>query len=69
MVATSFLVSDHKPLLKLFGLEEQLPDKTMGRLNGWVLTPMGFNYEIQFKTIMQHANASTLSQLPLAGNR
>ena len=64
-VARPFLrVTDHKPLLKLFGQHETLPEMALGRIRRWALKLPGYNYCIQFKRTHEIANADALSRLP-----
>ena len=58
------LVTDHKPLFKLFGQHETLPEMTSGRIRRWALKLSGYNYRIQFKRTHEIANADALSRLP-----
>ncbi|XP_043193613.1 uncharacterized protein K02A2.6-like isoform X1 [Amphibalanus amphitrite] len=59
-----FLVTDHKPLFKLFGQHEALPEMASGRIRRWALKLSGYNYRIQFKRTHEIANADALSRLP-----
>ena len=58
------LVTDHKPLVKLFGQHETLPEMASGRIRRWALKLSGYNYRIQFKRTHEIANADALSRLP-----
>ena len=59
------LVTDHKPLLAIFGAEKKIPDRTSNRLQRWALILMGYTYDLKFKSTKEHGNADALSRLPL----
>lgn len=59
------LITDHKPLVSLFHLTASVPDKAAHRLQRWALFLSRYNYEIHFRPTAQHANADTLSRLPI----
>ena len=58
------LVTDHKPLIKLFGQHESLPEMASGRIRRWALKLSNYNYIIQFRRTNEIANADALSRLP-----
>ena len=60
------LVTDHRPLTDLFGPKSGVPALAAGRLQRWALFLSSYNYEIGFRTTKVHANADSLSQLPLS---
>ena len=59
------LVTDHRPLLALFGPGKYVPLMAANRLARWVLMLSQFNYKIEFRKTKDHANADALSRLPL----
>ena len=59
------LVTDHKPLVTIFGENKGIPTTTAGRLQRWALTLSGFSYSIRYKPTLQHGNADGLSRLPV----
>ena len=58
------LVTDHKPLIKLFGEHESLPEMASARIRRWALKLSNYNYRIHFKSTNDIANADCLSRLP-----
>ena len=59
------ILSDHKPLQYLLGEKKGIPTMASARLQRWALTLSAYNYTIGYKPGNQHANADTLSHLPL----
>ena len=59
------LVTDHKPLVTLFGPTKAIPPLAAARLQRWAIILSAYNYDIEFKPTSQHANADSLSRLPL----
>ena len=55
------LITDHKPLLTVFSPVKSLPVMTLQRLQRWALLLMGYDYEINYRSSAQHANADALS--------
>ena len=65
-VSKSFvLITDHKPLIKLFGEHEGLPEMTAARIRRWALKLSCYNYVIRFRPTGQMGNADALSRLPV----
>ena len=62
------LVTDHKPLVTLLGPTKGIPLTAAARLQRWALLLAGYQYEIQFKPTLKHANADGLSRLPLTSH-
>ena len=60
-----YVVSDHKPLLYLFGESRAVPPLASARLQRWALTLSAYSYSIMHKPGKDHANADVLSRLPL----
>ena len=56
------LVTDHKPLTTILSPKASLPTLAAAR---WAITLSACNYEIEFRPTKQHANADSLSRLPL----
>ncbi len=63
------LVTDHKPLLAIFGEKKGIPVLAASRLQRWALKLACYSYEIQFKPTAQHGNADCLSRLPCGRDR
>lgn len=59
------LVSDHKPLLALFGEYRSLPQMAAGRLQRWSIFLSGFDYTFKHIKGTQNVNADALSRLPI----
>jgi len=59
------LVTDHKPLATILSSKASLPAQAAARLQRWAITLSAYNYEIEFHPTRQHANADSLSRLPL----
>ena len=57
--------SDHKPLQYLFDNTKAVPQLASARLQRWALILSAYNYTISYKPGAQHANADSLSRLPL----
>lgn len=58
------LVTDHKPLLSLFGPNKATPALAANRLAHWVLLLNQYNYTIEYRKTSLHGNADALSRLP-----
>ena len=58
------LVTDHQPLLTIFGPKKGIPATTAARLQRYALFLQGHEYEIEYKNSKSHANADALSRLP-----
>ena len=59
------LVTDHKPLLALFGPTKATPALAANRLARWALFLAQFNYTIEYRKSSEHQNADALSRLPV----
>ena len=57
------LITDHKPLLSLFGDGRAIPPQASARIQRWALM---YEYTLAFKCTAQHSNADALSRLPLS---
>ena len=57
------LVSDHKPLIKLFGENSGMPDMTSARIKRWALKLSQFTYSIRYKSTGDIPHADGLSRL------
>ena len=60
---TFLLVTDHKPLLTIFGPKKGIPVMAANRLQRWAIILAAYTYDIQYKPTAKHGNADTLSRL------
>lgn len=60
---TFLLVTDHRPLLSIFGPKTQLPSFVATRLHHWALYLSQFQYEVVYRKSVDHGNADALSRL------
>ena len=60
------LLTDHKPLLTIFGPKNGIPEMAASRLQRWAIILSAYTYEIQYKATKEHGNAETLSRFPLS---
>ncbi|GFR83010.1 transposon Tf2-9 polyprotein [Elysia marginata] len=58
------LVTDHKPLIALFGPTKPTPALAANRLARWALTVSQYDYTIEYRKTSAHGNADALSRLP-----
>ena len=59
------LVTDHKPLLALFGPTKATPALAANRLAWWALMLSQYQYTIEYQKTSDHGNADALSRLPV----
>ena len=59
------LVTDHKLLVTLLGRKKAILPLTAAPLQRWAIILTVYSYEIEYKSTHQHANADSLSWLPL----
>ena len=60
------LITDHKPLVNLFNEHQSVPAHVSARIQRWELTLAMYEYTICFRPTKAHANADTMSRLPLS---
>ena len=58
------LVTDHKPLVSIFGPKKSLPTLAAARLQRWAVLLLGYQYDLKFRSSSQHSNADDFSRLP-----
>ena len=58
------LVTDHKPLVTIFGSKKGVPTIIASRLQRWSIILSAYTYEIVYKPTAKHGNADGLSRLP-----
>ena len=59
------LVTDHKPLLAMFGPKKGVPTLAANRLSRWALLLSQYEYTVEYRPTNKHGNADALSRLPL----
>nr|CAB3223623.1 uncharacterized protein K02A2.6-like [Phallusia mammillata] len=59
------LMTDHKPLLSLFGPNKATPALAANRLARWALFLNQFSYDIVYRKTSEHQNTDVLSRLPV----
>ena len=57
-------MTDHKPLMSLFGPHKATPALAANRLARWALFLNQFQYTIEYRKTAHHSNADALSRLP-----
>ena len=61
------LVTDHKPLMSILGPKKSLPTLAAARLQRWAILLLGYQYNLEFRSSVQHSNADGFSRLPGPG--
>ena len=59
------ILTDHKPLIGLFGQNKVIPHKASSRMQRWCLSLSAYNYVLEFRAGILNGNADGLSRLPL----
>eukprot|EP00731_Ephydatia_muelleri_P030921 Em0022g435a len=62
---TFILITDHKPLIALFGPTKATPALAANRLARWALMLSQYQYCIEYRKTSDHGNADALSRLPV----
>ena len=60
------LITDHKPLVTIFGSKSGIPAIAAARLQRWALILSSYRYTMQYKGTQEHGNADRFSRLPTA---
>ena len=63
------LYTDHKPLTAIFGAKKGIPPLAAARLQRWAILLSAYQFNIEYKSTLTHANADGLSRLPLPDSR
>ena len=58
------LVTDHKPLISMFGPKKGVPTLAANRLSRWALLLNQYEYTVEYRPTNKHGNADALSRLP-----
>ena len=59
------IITDHRPLLSLFAPDRPVPLPVAARLQRWSLVLQSYNYSIEYRNTTAHADADSMSRLPL----
>ena len=59
------LITDHKPLTTILGPKKGVPAVAAARLQRWAILLGVYNYDIEFRSTVEHGNADALFRLPL----
>jgi len=59
------LITDHKPLITIFGPKKGIPATSANRLQRWALRLMGYTYNIEYCSTKNFGQADGLSRLPI----
>ena len=59
------IMTDHKPLLGIFGQTKAIPQMSSSRMQRWCLTLSTYDYVLKFRARKSNGNADALSRLPL----
>ncbi|CAH8569735.1 unnamed protein product [Schistosoma turkestanicum] len=57
------LLTDHKPLLSIFGAKSGIPVHTANRLQRWTIMLLAYDFKIRYKSTMTFGHADVLSRL------
>lgn len=60
------LVTDHRPLLTLFGEHKRLPTMAAALIQRWAIVLSAYNCHIVYRQSEKHGNADGLSRVPLS---
>ncbi|PIO68257.1 hypothetical protein TELCIR_09958 [Teladorsagia circumcincta] len=61
------LLTDHKPLLNIFGSMKAIPTYTANRLQRWKLILMGYDFGLEYRSTTAFGQADALSRLIPSG--
>ena len=58
------LVTDHQPLVQIFGKKKLIPEMTANHLARYAVFMQNYDYSIQYRNTKNHTNADVLSRFP-----
>ena len=61
---TFHLLTDHKPLATILGPKTAVPSLAAARMQRWAVILQAYNYQVEYRSSAEHANADALSRLP-----
>ena len=59
------ILTEHKPLLGIFGPEKAIPNMASSRMIRWTLILQGYSYDLRHRAGSKHQNADALSRIPV----
>ena len=63
------LVTDHKPLTRIFGPKSNIPPLAAARMQRWAIFLTGYSFDIIFRKSEDNANADYFSRFPIPNQR
>ncbi|XP_062604323.1 uncharacterized protein K02A2.6-like [Saccostrea cucullata] len=66
---TFTLITDHKPLVTIFGPKNGVPTLAAAIMQRWALILSGYQYQIQYRASQEHGNCDSLSRPPISDNQ
>lgn len=63
------LLTDHKPLITIFGPKKGIPTTAANRLQRWALRLMGYVYDIEYRSTLNFGHADGFSRSPVGPDK